>query len=248
MGYSVDELTREAGLSVDTVRYYQSIGLLPGPARQGRRAIYSDDHLDRLRLIRSMAARGLPLKVIGSLLDREGPAESDRALLAAIEEETPPGMLTSEELADRTGVPRTLLSSIEKAGLVEAEEEGGPRYSESDLGAAAGALKLLRYGFPVTKLIALAVRHDRAVRRTVDDAIDLFDDCVRKAARPESETDEVTSAFRDILPLVTMLVAHHFQRTLVARALSRLKKKGDRGELRVAVDVARRSRLELRWP
>ena len=30
----------------------------------------------------------------------------------------------------------------------------------------------MRYGFPITRLIALGMRHDRAVRKTVDESIE----------------------------------------------------------------------------
>jgi hypothetical protein len=46
---------------------------------------------------------------------------------------------------------------------------------------------------------------------------------------------------------VTALIAHHFQRLLINRALKRLKKKGDRDALQVAVEVSARTRLGFRW-
>jgi hypothetical protein len=57
----------------------------------------------------------------------------------------------------------------------------------------------------------------------------------------------VSAAFKEILPLVTGLVAHHFQRVLVNRALKRLKKSGDRGPLEIALKVASETRLGVRW-
>jgi DNA-binding transcriptional MerR regulator len=88
MEYDVSDLAAAAGLSVDTVRFYQTGGLLAAPAKSGRKAVYTDEHLGRLRLIRSMAAKGLSLKAIRLLLQRDaGPSASDTALLAALEEE-----------------------------------------------------------------------------------------------------------------------------------------------------------------
>jgi hypothetical protein len=46
---------------------------------------------------------------------------------------------------------------------------------------------------------------------------------------------------------VTGLVAHHFQRVLVNRALKRLKKSGDTGPLEIALKVASETRLGVRW-
>ncbi len=55
MNYRVDQLAARAGVSVDTVRFYQSRGLLPPPRRAGRVVLYADAHLARLRRIRALA-------------------------------------------------------------------------------------------------------------------------------------------------------------------------------------------------
>ncbi|HXC50128.1 MAG TPA: MerR family transcriptional regulator [Candidatus Limnocylindrales bacterium] len=256
MQYDVSDLAAAAGISVDTLRFYQSGGLLQPPARSGRKAVYTPEHLDRLRLIRSMASKGLSLKAIRLLLDREsGPAASDTALLAALEEETDGPAYSGDELARQLGVPPALIRSVEEAGLAEGQEtdDGKRRYTEGDLAAARGAIRLLSYGFPLTKLLALAVRHDRAIRKTCDSAIDLFDDYVRKKRGADASADggengeQVAAAFRELLPLVTAVVAHHFQRVLVNQALRRLKKKGDATTLSYALKVAARTKLKVSW-
>jgi DNA-binding transcriptional MerR regulator len=250
MEYSVQEIAREAGISVDTVRFYQTSGLLPLPARRGRMAVYSEEHLERLQLVRQMAEKGLSLKVIALLLARGGGDASDRALLAALEEEADAPSLSTRELAERLGVPEALMLSVEKTGLAEGQEtaDGQTRYSLGDLRAAKGALKLLEYGFPLTKLLALAVRHDRAVRKTCDAAIDMFDDYVRKpATRDDDDPEAVARAFKEILPVLVAVIAHHFQRVLVNRALRRLKSRGEEKSLRVALEVAARNRVEVSW-
>jgi DNA-binding transcriptional MerR regulator len=58
---SIEELAREAGVPVRTVRYYISQGLLPGPAARGRAAAYDDEHLARLRLVRRLVEQHVPL-------------------------------------------------------------------------------------------------------------------------------------------------------------------------------------------
>ncbi|GAA3715288.1 MerR family transcriptional regulator [Streptomyces tremellae] len=60
--YTVDELARRAGVSVRTVRFYGTRGLLPpprlGPRRVGR---YGPAHLSRLALIEELRAQGMTL-------------------------------------------------------------------------------------------------------------------------------------------------------------------------------------------
>src|SRR5207249_3892317 len=48
---TVEDLAREAGVPVSTVRLYQSRGLLPSPERKGRVAYYGPGHVARMHLI-----------------------------------------------------------------------------------------------------------------------------------------------------------------------------------------------------
>jgi DNA-binding transcriptional MerR regulator len=65
----VVDLARAAGVSPDTVRYYERIGLLPPPTRTGSgyRA-YSPSAVDRLRFIQGCQRLGLRLGDIRDLL------------------------------------------------------------------------------------------------------------------------------------------------------------------------------------
>src|SRR4051812_19617330 len=65
----IDELAHRAGTTVRTVRMYQERGLLPAPARRGRRAAYGAAHLTRLRLVQRLADRGYSLAAIKDLVD-----------------------------------------------------------------------------------------------------------------------------------------------------------------------------------
>ena len=68
--YSLPDLTRLAGVSARTVRYYIAQGLLPGPTHVGSGARYPETALDRLILIRRLQAHHLPLAEIRARLDR----------------------------------------------------------------------------------------------------------------------------------------------------------------------------------
>ena len=66
--------------------------------------------------------------------------------------------------------------------------------------------------------------------------------------RTERDDSEITEAFRQLMPEVTRLVALHFQRTLVGRALDRLGQAGDEDRRhleRALADTARK--LEVQW-
>lgn len=67
--YSIGQVARQAGLGVETVRYYEREGLIPPPPRSdsGYRR-YSADSLRRLAFIRQAKALGFSLADIRELL------------------------------------------------------------------------------------------------------------------------------------------------------------------------------------
>jgi DNA-binding transcriptional MerR regulator len=247
--YDIGELSSISGLSVDTIRYYQTQGLLQPPERQGRRAVYDEEHRRRLERIRELTDRGYSLKSLPEVLADD--ANDTRVLRAALEEGRSEAVYQPREFARALGIPYPLLVSLEKSGLLVPQPvgDGDQRYTQSDLDVARGALKLLESGVPLHDLLGLAVEHDRATLAFVDRAIDLFDDHIRKRTRDgkEESAKKVVEAYRELLPVVTGLVAHHFQRVLVRRALERLEKSGQRSSLRAARKAAASARLRLLW-
>jgi DNA-binding transcriptional MerR regulator len=69
MELTVSALANQAGLSADTVRYYERVGLLPETARSaaGYR-LYDHATVGRLQLIKGAQRAGLRLREIGELL------------------------------------------------------------------------------------------------------------------------------------------------------------------------------------
>jgi MerR family mercuric resistance operon transcriptional regulator len=67
--YTIGGLARSAGVTVETVRYYQRRGLLPVPAVPfGGRRRYSEECSQRLRFIKRAQQVGFSLSEIGELL------------------------------------------------------------------------------------------------------------------------------------------------------------------------------------
>ncbi len=247
MTFRVEELASAAGVSIDTLRFYQAQRLLPPPQRVGRHAVYSDEHLARLRRIKKLQADGVPLAVIRRLLSPT--RRSDAALSKALGEEQCEPVLTRSELAAQAGVPEALIKAVENAGIVEPERVGTTvRYAAVDVELARNALALLNEGLPLTDLLALAIHQADSVREVVDRAIEMFDQHIRRG-RDGTERDptEVVETFKRLLPAVTALVAHHFHRTLVTRALARLERLGDEDGLKHALEATASGRLDVTW-
>ncbi len=73
--WKLTELAEAVGVSPRTVRYYVQRGLLPAPPFKGPDTVYGEDHLVRLKAIRVLQARFLPLDAIQVELLRLSPDE-----------------------------------------------------------------------------------------------------------------------------------------------------------------------------
>ena len=97
---TIGKLARNAGIGLETVRYYERVGLMPEPGRtEGGHRSYSDSHVRRLMFIRRARELGFSLQDIRALLELAEPGrvscgevqklavlhlESVRAKLAAL--------------------------------------------------------------------------------------------------------------------------------------------------------------------
>ncbi|WP_394891760.1 helix-turn-helix domain-containing protein [Mesorhizobium sp. AaZ16] len=67
--FGIGDLSQRTGVNIETVRYYEKIGLLPQPPRtEGGHRIYSHPHLKRLVFIRRSRELGFTLDEIRNLL------------------------------------------------------------------------------------------------------------------------------------------------------------------------------------
>ncbi len=227
MEYRVTELAEAADVSVDTVRFYQGKGLLPPPRREGRVALYGEEHLQRLARIRSLQARGLTLAIIGRLVRGELDA-ADEALAAALHGGGDTACLTLAQVAERSGLPVAVLATLEQEGLLEPRGEG---YTQEDVEVARAGRRLLEHGLPLPELLDLARRHHAAMVEVAERAVGLFDDHIRRPLQ-RSGLDEAAAAarlvdaFGSLVPATATLVSHHFTRTLLAVAQQHLERVG----------------------
>ncbi len=69
MNFSIGELARRSGYAVQTVRYFEQIGLMPEPPRTaGRQRRYGEKELRRLMFIRHARDLGFSLDAVRELL------------------------------------------------------------------------------------------------------------------------------------------------------------------------------------
>ncbi len=67
--YSIGQMAKAGNCKVQTIRYYEQIGLLPEPVRSaGNQRVYGRDHLNRLGFIRHSRELGFSLDKIREIL------------------------------------------------------------------------------------------------------------------------------------------------------------------------------------
>ncbi|MBX3480390.1 MAG: MerR family transcriptional regulator [Caulobacter sp.] len=84
MSTTIAGLARSSGVGVETVRFYQRRGLLETPEKEGGIRRYGDDHVRRLRFIRSAQAAGFTLDQIAELLTLDSGLDHARAQALAL--------------------------------------------------------------------------------------------------------------------------------------------------------------------
>lgn len=246
----MEQLAAVCDVSVDTVRYYQSLGLLPAPEREGRVAWYGAAHAERIREVRRLQSKGLTLAAIRRVMAGElGPADADLAAAVADARGESAGggrLLSLEAFSSQSGVPASLVQAVEREGVsLGREVDGETRYTEGDIEIVRVALRMLEFGLPLGDLLSLARETDAAMRGVAERAVDLFDEHVRKpirdtAAGDDQAAEELVRAFRELLPAVTILVSHHFRRVLLEVAEAHIGRVGGAAELEATRAEARR--------
>ena len=69
MSLTIGELARTTGARIQTIRYYESVGLLPHPARtEGKQRRFEQAHVDRVNFIRHGRELGFSLGAVKDLL------------------------------------------------------------------------------------------------------------------------------------------------------------------------------------
>ncbi|MET8569299.1 MerR family transcriptional regulator [Streptomyces sp. NPDC004783] len=215
---TIDELAARSGVTVRTVRFYGTKGLLPppviGPRRVGR---YGREHLARLALIEELRHQGMTLAAIERYLKRLPPGLTahdlalHRAVVASWAPETVE-RVTREELGRRAGRPLTdeEVERLAEMDIVvrEADASDGDVY-RVDAGLLRLGVELL--DVPLSRETVLAARtalleHSRAAAR---DLSRLLRDAVA-----ERDARDVRSLSAHMHPIVVQALLTTFQRSL----------------------------------
>ncbi|MFC1440513.1 MerR family transcriptional regulator [Streptacidiphilus sp. N1-10] len=179
--FRTEDLAKEAGIPVRTLRFYREKRLLPPPRREGRIAWYSEDHLARLRIIADLLERGHTLGGIAELLaaweNGRDVAELlglEAAIAAPWSEETPVP-LTLQEL-DRTYSGQADAEALAEAVALGYLTVDGDRVSHISRRLLDASAELVAEGIPLSAVLEAA----HGVRASADALADLFVELVDK--------------------------------------------------------------------
>jgi Cu(I)-responsive transcriptional regulator len=130
---TIGSLATATGTKVETIRWYERVGLLPAPPRsEGNYRSYGDEHLRRLSFIRRSRDLGFTVEKVRELLaladqrDRSC-AEVDaiaRAHLSEVERKIADLTRLSDELRDVIG--QCGCGSVAECNIIEALSPHGP--------------------------------------------------------------------------------------------------------------------------
>ena len=67
--FTIGQLSQHTGANIETIRYYERIGLLPVALRQGRYRCYDRTDVGRLGFVRRSRELGFSIKEVRALLD-----------------------------------------------------------------------------------------------------------------------------------------------------------------------------------
>jgi DNA-binding transcriptional MerR regulator len=222
---TVEELARDHGLPVSTVRLYQTRGLLPPPRRQGRVAYYGEEHRGRLRLITRLQERGFSLAAIKELLDGMASGRSLQAVLGLGGDTAPtwtsgaPVTLTLAELGEHLpGVEPTpeLIERVVRLGLVR--RDGPDTVTVEGPGFLDIGSRLVRMGVPVDAVLdeyeQLHGLTDEIARRFTEVFRRHFWDDFSADGMPADRIPQLTRTLAELGPLAEAVVTVALRRSL----------------------------------
>jgi DNA-binding transcriptional MerR regulator len=222
----IAELVRRSGVSRATIQHYLNEGLLPRPRKTGQTmAWYDASTVERVKLIKDMQRRHLPLQAIRALLEPR-PARARKKLprmaeLARRGEELEALLAPNErplwarEVERETGIDAAGLAELEALGFVRGRKARGEvRYGPCDVAVLRAVGQLGAAGLDSSRgfgIRDLAV-YGEAMRALIVREVDLFgrgrvsrDDFVRLAQAAAVGASELVAALHR--KLVTELVA-----------------------------------------
>ena len=149
--YTTGELAKLCGVTVRTVQYYDTRGILmPTELSEGGRRLYSEDDLRRMKVICFLREAGLSIDTIGKLLAEEHPEAVVALLLDRQAEEVRAELADARQKLDKL---ETLRRELQSVGSVSVESIGDIAYTMANKNKMKKVYRtILLTALPVTAL------------------------------------------------------------------------------------------------
>jgi DNA-binding transcriptional MerR regulator len=171
--YRIDDLAREAGTTVRSLRVLQDRRLLPPPELRGRTGFYDDHHVARVRLVLRLQERGYTLAAIRELLsawetgrDLADVLGFEEALTRPWNEETPK-RFTLNDLRRRFGTQLTPSAIRRAVSLGLLRREGVAFRARSPRLIDVGT-EMVAAGLPLTVVLDMTAPLQQEMRAAAD--------------------------------------------------------------------------------
>ena len=222
--YTIDELSREAGVTVRNIRAYQDKNILSPPIIRGRTGIYSNDHLSRLRMIISLLERGYTASSIRELLRgiEEGVGIREligveNAVISPWSNEEPV-VVSLPELTLMFGASLTPEAITKAVGLGLFKLEGTDIRVTSMSTMKAGA-ELTKLGIPLLEMLEIVSMMRGNVERVANEMVKLVADNVLKPFEegevpPKEELPRIAELIWRLRPLAEIAVKAELARAM----------------------------------
>jgi DNA-binding transcriptional MerR regulator len=205
--FTLEELAEATGMTPRNVRAYQTRGLIPRPAREGRRSVYGSDHVRQILAIQRARADGASLELLSGVVADGGSIDRDdggwlpgsrlhRARRPARHADLQP--LLTRIGSGRTANVQQLIEQLTVIGLVR--QKSGRTLVGRDL--ATGMTALRRQGFPPQVVVSVALQAALVAAPLVETLIQILEEAsggMHNPAAAGHTADLAASIVRDAL-------------------------------------------------
>lgn len=245
--FPIEELARRTGLTVRSIRSYQTRKLLAPPAVRSRTGYYGEQHVARIELIKDLQSHGMKLTSIARMLDDRSGSDTDllrfSRTVSTLFGERGEVITTTEELQRRfrvaDGKAGAVLGRAIELGLLRdlgngLLEETSPRL----LAAGERAMETLHLdAHGALRVVEQLQRHSQAVATIY---IDLFTERVWApfvaAGLPHDRWPEVETALGEVRTLANEALLSSFELVMASavndvfdREIARSRPRASRG-------------------
>ena len=221
--FTIDELAAMTQVASRTIRFYQSKKALPAPERRGRKAVYTEEHAERLRLIARLQDQGLTIRAIRDVLARADKGELELGDWLGLKNqlqvpwaEDSPRVVTRKELFELCGTERDgLISDLTRARIIK---RSGDVFSVHSPALLSVTMRLERTGVDLATSAAAAKLLRRHLSKAATEMSKHFLAHLANSTADASTPERVTEAFKTLRPVgleaVQLIFAQEMEKAL----------------------------------